>query len=139
MMCEKVYQSEMCCEFSELKPTPFHGLTYPQLQIGTCPIVNRTTPATTTRPSAAASHGQVSVFRGLRMGLRLGFPRVGEGWYWMRRRNARQLTALQDAVQLGDQVIGLTRLHQNRGHSGAVGTLVDVGRPVGRHRDDGDT
>ena len=40
MMCEKVYQSEMCWEFSELCTTPCHAFTYPHLQIGTRPIVS---------------------------------------------------------------------------------------------------
>ena len=34
MMCERVYQSEMCCEFSELCTTPCHSFTYPHSQIG---------------------------------------------------------------------------------------------------------
>ena len=41
-------------------------------------------------------------------------------------------------MQLGNQVVGLTGLHQDRRHPCAVGALVHVGGPVGRHRDDGD-
>src|SRR5882672_5616213 len=41
MMCENVYQSVRCCEFSELWTTPCQSLMYPHLQIGTRPIENR--------------------------------------------------------------------------------------------------
>ena len=41
-------------------------------------------------------------------------------------------------MQLGNQVIGLAGLHQDRRHPGAVGALVHVGGPVGRHRHDRD-
>ena len=37
-MWEGVYQSEMCCEFSELCTTPCQNLTVPHLQIGSLPI-----------------------------------------------------------------------------------------------------
>ena len=42
MMCENVYQSVNCCEFSALCTTPCHSLTVPHLQIGTRPIASRT-------------------------------------------------------------------------------------------------
>ena len=38
MMCEKVYQSEICCEFSELCTIPCQSLMVPQVQIGVRPI-----------------------------------------------------------------------------------------------------
>ena len=38
MMCEKVYQSAMCWEFSELCTTPCHSFTVPQAQIGSRPM-----------------------------------------------------------------------------------------------------
>src|SRR3989344_1692855 len=38
MMCENVYQSEMCWEFSELMVAPCQSLMYPHSQIGTLPI-----------------------------------------------------------------------------------------------------
>ena len=38
MICEKVYQSEICWEFSEEKVIPCHSFTYPHLQIQICPI-----------------------------------------------------------------------------------------------------
>ena len=44
----------------------------------------------------------------------------------------------QHAMQLSNQMIGLTRLHQDRRHPCPVGALVHVGGPVGRHRDNGD-
>lgn len=40
-MCEKVYQSAICWEFSELFTTPCQSLMVPQVQIGTRPIPNR--------------------------------------------------------------------------------------------------
>src|SRR3954468_15786167 len=58
MMCEKVYQSVRCCEFSELLTTPCHNLTYPHRQIGTRPIANSTAAAMTMMASAAVNQGQ---------------------------------------------------------------------------------
>lgn len=40
-MCENVYQSVRCCEFSELLTMPCHSLTVPQAQIGTRPMPSR--------------------------------------------------------------------------------------------------
>ena len=53
MMCENVYQSERCCEFSELTTTPCQTLTYPHLQIGTRPIHSSTAATTAIRVAAA--------------------------------------------------------------------------------------
>ena len=37
MTCEGEYQSERCCEFSELITTPCQSFTMPQVQIGVAP------------------------------------------------------------------------------------------------------
>src|SRR5438105_5851472 len=56
--CVNVYQSVMCCEFSELLTTPCHSLTYPHLQIATRPIAHSAdaAAATITRAITASVH-----------------------------------------------------------------------------------
>ena len=44
---------------------------------------------------------------------------------------------MQDAIELGDQVFGLTRLGQDGRDASLVGALVNVRGPVRGHRDDG--
>src|SRR5450432_4725421 len=58
-MCEKVYQSVMCCEFSELCTTPCQSFTYPQAQIGSRPIANRIEACRTIRPAAIIHQCQI--------------------------------------------------------------------------------
>jgi hypothetical protein len=41
MTWENVYQSVMCCEFSELRTTPCHSLMLPHVHIGTRPMASR--------------------------------------------------------------------------------------------------
>src|SRR5216683_8386433 len=55
-MCENVYQSVMCCEFSELCTTPCQSFTYPQAQIGSRPIANRIEACRAIRPAANSHH-----------------------------------------------------------------------------------
>src|SRR3954469_3437424 len=52
MTCEKVYQSEMCCEFSELWTTPCHSLMEPHVHQGTRPISSSMAAAEMTMASA---------------------------------------------------------------------------------------
>src|SRR5436190_24326947 len=56
MMWENVYQSVMCCEFSELLTTPCHSLMYPHRQIGSRPMANSIAAAAATIASAAATY-----------------------------------------------------------------------------------
>src|SRR5207249_2024965 len=56
MMCENVYQSVRCCEFSELWTTPCQSFTYPHLHRGTRPIASSIAAARHTRPIAAAAY-----------------------------------------------------------------------------------
>src|SRR5262245_12370539 len=56
MMCVNVYQSVICCEFSELFTTPCQNFTDPQRQIGARPIAYSTSPAAHTIATAAKRH-----------------------------------------------------------------------------------
>ena len=55
MMCEKVYQSEICWEFSELCTMPCQSFTLPHSQIGGRPIGRGSPPASVIRPAASRS------------------------------------------------------------------------------------
>src|SRR4051812_49043062 len=50
MTCEGEYQSERCCEFSELTTTPCQSLTLPHLQIGVRPMKSSTSAAEAMTP-----------------------------------------------------------------------------------------
>ncbi len=65
MTCENVYQSETCCEFSELWTTPCHSLTVPQAQIGVRPIASSTAAAAATmaRPTRSVARSVRRVMR----------------------------------------------------------------------------
>src|SRR4029450_297756 len=54
MMWENVYQSEMCCEFSELSGTPCQSFTYPHLQMAGCPMSASATIIAMTIPAPMA-------------------------------------------------------------------------------------
>src|SRR3954452_19694729 len=56
MMCENVYQSLMCCEFSGLATTPCQSLIVPHLQIGSRPMARRMAAAAATMPAATSGH-----------------------------------------------------------------------------------
>src|SRR4051812_13583245 len=65
MMCDGVYQSVRCCEFSALSVTPFQSFMLPQGQIQEWPIACRmsSAPAITPSPARSASRprrGRVS-------------------------------------------------------------------------------
>ena len=88
------------------------------------------------RPSAARGHGPADA-RGQARATNETWPRAaGRGRLRVARRHAGKLRLLENAMQFGNQVVGLTGLHEDRGHARLVGALVYVGRPVGRHRDD---
>jgi hypothetical protein len=61
MMCEKVYQSERCCELPALKTTPSHPFTYPHSQIAGWPKMNNTS-ACATIIIPATPYGRIDVF-----------------------------------------------------------------------------
>src|SRR5918995_1738585 len=54
MMCEGVYQSVRCWEFSALCTTPCQSLTAPQVQIGSRPIARSARATHATRAAAMA-------------------------------------------------------------------------------------
>src|SRR2546430_5490617 len=58
MMCENVYQSVRCCEFSELCTTPCHSLMYPHVHHGTRPIDNSIAAAARTIRTAAPPYNR---------------------------------------------------------------------------------
>jgi len=47
-MCDGVYQSVKCCEFSDENTIPCHSFTYPHLQIRTRPFNHSAKPASST-------------------------------------------------------------------------------------------
>src|SRR3990167_8619796 len=55
-MCEKVYQSARCWEFSDLTTTPCHNLRYPHLQMSMRPISHSTNPASAMIAMIAAAY-----------------------------------------------------------------------------------
>src|SRR5674536_62643 len=61
MTCEALYQSEMCCEFSELSTTPYQSFTLPHVQISVRPIANSTTAWIRMRAAAMTKYCQTGV------------------------------------------------------------------------------
>src|SRR3954452_20050572 len=95
MTCEKVYQSEMCCEFSELWTTPCHSLIEPHVHQGTRPISSSMAAAEMTMASARTAARSQARRKGLPAGASRN-AKPDEG-----RREARRIAELTTFLDCG--------------------------------------
>src|SRR5829696_1141572 len=113
-MCDGVYQSAMCCEFSALATTPCHSLTVPHLQIGSRPIDNKIAAVVPIMTITAAMVVRV-VSRRLYAALEITADRAHEAIHFFRRvvevrRGAQAAPILAAAAGGADLVLLVERL-----------------------------